>query len=74
MDASSRSNSLARIESYFSRWHPRAVLRRTNWLYRVDALYLNDVTYLDTLQDNIVLLRDYPSQFRIMATVLSHLI
>ena len=40
----------------------------------MDALRPNDITYLNTLQDKIVLLRDYASQFLIMATVLSHLI
>ena len=74
MNASSQSNSLASIESYLSHWHSRAVLHQTNWLYRVDALRPNDITYLNTLQDKIILLRDYASPFLIMATVLSHLI
>ena len=30
--------SLVDIESELETWRPRDVLRRTNWLYRVDAL------------------------------------
>ena len=60
-DASNQSNSLDAIESYLSRWYPCTVLRRTKWLYRVDVLRPNDLTYLNTLQDMIVLLRDYAS-------------
>ena len=61
MDTSNQSISLDDIEAYLSRWYSRAVLLRTSWLYRVDTLRPNDLTYLNTLQDMIVLLRDYAS-------------
>ena len=31
------------------RWHPRAILRRTNWLHRIDALRVHDMREMDLL-------------------------
>ena len=54
-------------------WSPRAILRRTNWLYRVDALRSNDVGYLNLLWSNVVILREYVMQFLVWAFILTHL-
>ena len=48
-------------------WFPRAILSRTNWLYRVDALRPHDIRELSILGELVILYRDYAMQFLIWA-------
>ena len=57
MEPSNESRRVDEIERALSRWDPRAILRRTNWLYRVDVLRPNDVNYFNMLQDIILFFR-----------------
>ena len=73
MDSSSEQDSVDEIERAVSLWRPRAVLRRTNWMYRVDSLRPLDIDHLHLLWDNVIMLREYALQFLIWGSVLSHL-
>ena len=59
MDPSSELRSIHDIEQALWSWRPRAILRRTNWLYRVDALRSNDVDHLNLLWSNVIVQREY---------------
>ena len=73
MEYSSEHDSVDYIERDVSSWSPRAVLRRTNWMYHVDAIHPLNVDHLHLPWDNVVLLREYALQFLIWGFVLSHL-
>ena len=73
MESSDQQDRLDEVENAVTRWHPRAILRRTNWLYHVDALRPTDLTYLNSLQDVIIILREYATQFLTMAGIWVHL-
>ena len=73
MDPSSGRRSIDDIEQAVWGWRPRAVLRRTNWLYRVDALRSNDVDHLNLLWSNVILQRETAMQFLIWGFILTHL-
>ena len=66
MDVSNHTQQVDEIEETVQTWHPRSVLRRTNWLYRVDVLRPNDILYLNVLWETIELLRDYATHFKLM--------
>ena len=51
------------IENVVSQWHPRDILRRTNWLYRVDALRPRDVRDMNVLMDLVTLCQTHAQQF-----------
>ena len=65
MESTSEQDSVDEIERAVSLWRPRAVLRRTNWMYRVDALRPLDIDHLHLLWDNVIILREYALQFLI---------
>ena len=44
-------------------WVPRDVLRRTNWLYRVDALRIHDLREMHNLWEMCNLFEKYASMF-----------
>ena len=48
-------------------WFPRDILRRTNWLYRVDALRPHDIRELSIIGELVFLYRDYAMKFLIWA-------
>ena len=73
MESSSEQGSVDEIERAVVLWRPRAVLRQTNLMYRVDALRPLDVDHLHLLWDNVIILRKYTLQFLIWGSVLSHL-
>ena len=73
MDYSSEHDSVDEIEHDVSYWRSPAVLCRTNWIYRIDALRPLDVDHLHLLWDNVVILRKYVLQFLVRGSVLSHL-
>ena len=54
---------VSNIENVVSQWHPRDVLRRTNWLYRVDALRPRDVRDMSVLMDLVILCQTHAQQF-----------
>ena len=59
----SDDNLIDDIETAISRWRPRDVLRRTNWLYRIDALRPRDVREMQLLLDLVNLYQDYAEMF-----------
>ena len=58
------------IEDAVDEWLPRAALRRTNWLYLVDALRPLDFRQMNSLYDAIHMCQSYAKQFIIWANVL----
>ena len=48
MDA---DNVVSDFDDAIDQWYPRAVLRRTNWLDRVDALRPGDIREMGVLID-----------------------
>ena len=67
MNQASDEHTIDHIERSVSSWYPWAVLRRTNWLYRVDALRPADVHHLTLLWDHVVIMREYAMQFSVWA-------
>ena len=49
--------------SPFRDWYPRDILRRTNWLYRIDALRPHDRREMQVLWDLTWLFQEYATQF-----------
>ena len=64
------NNVVSDVEDAIDEWYPRAVLRRTNWLYRVDALRPSDVRDMHELLQSIQLCQAHAQQFVIWANVL----
>ena len=56
-------NSINEIEDELENWHPRELLSRTSWLYRVDALWPHDRREMSVLWDLAELFRGYATQF-----------
>ena len=50
-------------EESLRQWRPRAVLRRTNWLYRIDALRPRDIREMQLLRELVELYQSYAEQF-----------
>ena len=63
----STDSSIVDIDNHLSEWYPRDVLRRTNWLYRVDALRPHDIREMAILNELCELLECYATQFIIWA-------
>ena len=57
------NNLIDDVEQSISQWRPRDVLRRTNWLYRVDALRPRDVREMDTLIQLVDLYQTHAEEF-----------
>ena len=57
-------------ESPFRVWYPRDILRRTNWLYRQDALRVHDIREMSILWELTWLCRGYATQFLLWAYAL----
>ena len=51
------------LERSIIQWCPRDMLRRTNWLYRIDALRPRDVREMDTLKELVDLYQTYAEEF-----------
>ena len=58
------------IEDAVDEWLPRAALRRTNWLYRVDALRPRDYRDMSCVYDAINMCQSYAKQCIIWGNVL----
>jgi hypothetical protein len=52
-------NVVSDVEDAIDEWYPRALLRRTNWLYRVDALRPSDVRDMNVLLHSIQLCQSH---------------
>ena len=70
MDKSVHTQQVNEIEETVQTWYSQSVLRRTNWLYTVDALRPNNIIYLNVSWEIMELLRDYATHFMLMGTVL----
>ena len=62
------------IEDAINEWRPRAVLNRTNWLYRVDALRPRDIREMSALVDSIYLCQTYAQQFAVWGNIIRFVI
>ena len=62
------------VERAVSEWHPMQLQRRTNWLYRVDALRPRDVREMDVLWELVVFCRFYATQFLVWGSSLRSLL
>ena len=60
-------SSVEETENELNNWYPRDVLRRTNWMYRVDALRPHDIREMSSLWELCVIYKDYAIQFLIWA-------
>ena len=60
------------LESNDPNWYPRDILRRTNWLHRVDALRNYDIRETGLLWEVASLCLEQCSQFIIWAHVVKH--
>ena len=69
MDADSH---LSDIEDTANQWRPRDFLRRTNWLYRVDALRLRDIREMRTFTELFYLCQHHAQQFIVWAWALRY--
>ena len=67
MSDNDADSSVDDIERHVNTWYPRNILRRTNWLYRVDALRPHDIQEMDNLWELCELLKDDATQFIIKA-------
>ena len=74
MSDNDEESSIDDIDDELNNWYPRDVLRRTNWLYRVDALRPHDMREMDTLWELCELCKDYATQFIIWAYSLRSII
>ena len=70
MDESVHTQQVNEIEETVQMWYSQSVLRRTNWLYTVDALRPNTIIYLNVSWEIMELLCDYATHFMLMGTVL----
>ena len=50
-------SSIDNVEQGLHSWYPRDILRRTNWLYRVDALRPHDMREMSVLWELTELFR-----------------
>ena len=51
-------------------WYPRDLLRRTNWLHRVDALRIHDIREMRLLWEATSMIQDYCHMFVIWENVI----
>ena len=51
------------VEQFISQWRPSDVFRRTNWLYRVNALHPRDVREIDALIELVDLHQAHAEKF-----------
>ena len=59
----SSDSSIDDVDQGFQSWYPRDILRRTNWLYRVDALCPHDIREMSVLWELTELFWYYATQF-----------
>ena len=59
------------VESYIQNWYPREILRRTNWLYRVDSLRMHDVREMNIMWELACLFKYYATQFLLWSFLLA---
>ena len=59
--------SIENIEENIASWYPRDILRRTNWLYRVDALRPHDIREMCIMWELAELFQGYAYQYIIWA-------
>ena len=68
------SESIESITDNLTQWYPRDILRRTNWLYRMDSLRNHDVREMSLLWEITELFQDYATSFLVWAHSLKSII
>ena len=66
--------SIENIEENIASWYPRDILRRTNWLYRVDALRPHDIREMSIMWELAELFQGYATQYIIWAYIICSII
>ena len=59
----SSDSSIDDVDQAIQTWYPRDILRRTNWLYRVDALRPHDLREMSVLWELTQTFRYYATLF-----------
>jgi len=62
------------LDDMVRRWHPRRILRRTNWLHRIDALRVHDIREMNILWEVASICLEQCYQFVIWAYVVKSVI
>ena len=73
IDSESSSDVMGDSDS-INRWYPRDILRRTNWLYRVDSLRNHDIREMSALWEVASLCLEYSNQFVLWAHIIKTII
>ena len=60
-------SNIDNIESGLDSWHPRDIIRHTNWLYCVDALYNHDMHEMHIIWKVASLFEGYATQIIVWA-------
>ena len=55
-------------------WYPRNILRRTNWLHRIDALRVHDIREMNILLELADIILEHCNQFVLWAHLIQHFI
>ena len=69
-----RNETTDDIEEAITTWYPRDVLRRTNWLYWIDALRNHDIREMQLLWDLTDVLKSYAQQFIVWVYLIKSII
>lgn len=61
------------VEENLRNWFPRNIIRRTNWLYRIDALRNHDIREMNLLWEILSLFLEQCEQFVVWTFMIKHL-
>ena len=59
-------SNIDNIENGLNNWYPRNILRHTNWLYHVDALYNHNMRKMQIIWEVTELFESHATQFIII--------
>ena len=62
------------VDGLVRHWHPRAILRRTNWLHQIDALRVHDIREMNLLWEIASICLEQCNQFVLWVYVVKHVI
>ena len=68
------AESIGNFTTELSEWFPRDILRRTNWLYRIDALRNHDIREMNLIWELADLCQFYAQAFLLWTQAIKNLI
>jgi hypothetical protein len=68
------AQSIDNLSNELSEWYPRNIVRRTNWLYRIDTLRNHDIREINLIWKVADLCQFYALDFLIWAQAIKSLI